>query len=164
MTFWAIFCTFTLLITQKIKILTRWKTPGDIIILHLCTTSDDHMVDDSWDMERDAQNFLWFQSIFCLFTPWTTWKIKISKKRKKHWKISSFYTCVPQMMIYNDMIYDMICHMIYDSWDMKGERHIFGHFGPFFALIPPKQPRKSTFWENEKKAWRYYHFMLLYHK
>ena len=34
---------------------------------------------------------------------------------------------------------------------MKGERHIFGHFGPFFALIPPKQPKKSTFGKMKKK-------------
>ena len=44
--FWAIFCFFPLLTTWKIKISKKWrkKTPGDIIILHLCTTNDDHDV------------------------------------------------------------------------------------------------------------------------
>ena len=38
--FWAIFCPFTPLAAQNIRILEKWKkTPGDIIILHICTTS-----------------------------------------------------------------------------------------------------------------------------
>ena len=40
---------------------------------------------------------------------------------------------------------------------------IFSRFGPFYVL-PSKQPRKSTFWKNEKHAWRYYHFTQVYHK
>ena len=30
------------------------------------------------------------------------------------------------------------------------------HYGPFCALSPPWQPRKSKFWKIEKKIWRYY--------
>ena len=33
------------------------KTPGDIIILHMRTTNDNHMVYGSWDMGHDGQNF-----------------------------------------------------------------------------------------------------------
>ena len=33
-------------------------TPGDIIILHLRTKSNNHMIYDSWDMERKRQNCL----------------------------------------------------------------------------------------------------------
>ena len=36
------------------------KAPGDIIILHMCTINDNPMLYDSWDMERDRQNFLLF--------------------------------------------------------------------------------------------------------
>ena len=36
---------------------------------------------------------------FCPFAPLTTRKIKILKKLKKGLEISSFYTCVPKMMI-----------------------------------------------------------------
>ena len=45
LSFWAIFCSFTSLTAQKIKILKKWKkTPGDIIILHKCTENPDHML------------------------------------------------------------------------------------------------------------------------
>ena len=43
------------------------KTPGDIIILHLCTTNDDYMIYGSWDMERDRQNFFVILDYFLLF-------------------------------------------------------------------------------------------------
>ena len=71
------------------------KTPEDIIILHKCTINDNHMMYGSWDMKRDRQNFLSFWTVFCLFTPLTTQKIKILKKWKKHLEILSFYTSVP---------------------------------------------------------------------
>ena len=34
------------------------KTPGDIIILHICTINDNHMMYGSWDVECNRQNFL----------------------------------------------------------------------------------------------------------
>ena len=43
------------------------KKPGDIIILHMCTTNDNHMMYSSWDMNQDGQNFLSFQTVFSLF-------------------------------------------------------------------------------------------------
>ena len=126
LSFWAIFCLLTLILTSKIKIWNKcntwryypithgyhkWRsydvwflkykaqqtvlfvilghflpfdppnnlknqsfekmklTPEDILILHLDTTNDDHMMYDSWDMERDRQNFLLFWIILCPFTP-----------------------------------------------------------------------------------------------
>ena len=62
---------------EKIKI-----RPGDIIVLHLCTTNDSHMMYGSWDMEHRRQNFLSLWTIFCPFTPLTSWKIKIMRKWK----------------------------------------------------------------------------------
>ena len=45
LSFWAIFCPFTLLTTQRIKSLKKWKkTLGDIIILHKCTKNHDCIV------------------------------------------------------------------------------------------------------------------------
>ena len=52
------------------------KNPGDIIILHMCTINDNHMMYESWVIEREKQNFLSFLTVFCLFTPLTTQKIK----------------------------------------------------------------------------------------
>ena len=71
------------------------ETPGGIIILHMCTINDNHMVYGSWDMECERQNFLSFWTIFCPFNPLTIHKIKILIKWKKSLEILSFYTCVP---------------------------------------------------------------------
>ena len=63
---------------EKIK-----KTPGDIIILHLCTTNDDHIMYGSWDIKRDKHNFLSFWAIFLAFYPHNNQKIKFQKKERK---------------------------------------------------------------------------------
>ena len=44
------------------------NTPGDIIILHCVRTkSNNHMIYDSWNMERNRQNCLSFWAIFLPF-------------------------------------------------------------------------------------------------
>ena len=68
-----------------------------------------------------------------------------------------------------DIIILLMCtindnHMMYGSWDIKRNRQIFCHFGPFFALLHPYQPKKSKFWKHEKTACRYYYFTHVYHK
>ena len=81
---------------QKIQNFEKMKKiPGDVIILHSCIINDNHMMYGSWDIKRDGQNFLLFWTIFCSFTPLTTWKIKILKNWKKRLGILSFYTGVP---------------------------------------------------------------------
>ena len=66
LSFWVIFCPFIPLANQKIKIFKKWKkTPGDIIILHLSTTNDNHMMYGSRDMAFNRQNLFWFWTIFC---------------------------------------------------------------------------------------------------
>ena len=89
--FWAIFCAFSPLTTWKIKILSFKKTPGYILILHICTINDKHMIYVSWDMECDRHNFYHY----LLNSP----KTQNSKKWKKCLEISSFYTCVLKIMI-----------------------------------------------------------------
>ena len=79
---------------EKIK-----KSSGEITTWHMCTINDNHMMHDPWDMKRDGQNFLSFWTVFCSFTPLTTRKTKILKNWKKHLEISSFYTCIPKVMI-----------------------------------------------------------------
>ena len=78
LSFWTVFCPFNPLTTRKIKILKKWeKTQENIIILHMCTINDNHIMYGSWDMKQDGQNFLSFWTVFCPFTPLTTRKIKI---------------------------------------------------------------------------------------
>ena len=81
--------------SEKMKKISR-----HIIFLQKCTKNHDHMLYCSWDMARDGCNcYFLFWAIFCPFTPLTAQKIKISKKWKEHLEISSFYTCVPKIMI-----------------------------------------------------------------
>ena len=130
LTFWTIFCPFTNLTTQKIKILEKKKKTacGDIIILHMCTINDTYMMYGFWDMECKRQNVLSFWVIFCPFIPLTTQKIKILKKWKnKCMDISSFYTCLPHVNIIWCMVPEILNAM----------DRIFCHIGPFFPLFPP---------------------------
>ena len=83
------------------------KTPGDIIILHKSTITDNHMMYDSWDMKHSRQNLL-FWAIFCPFTFLTIGKIKILKKWKKCLEKTSFYTGTPKIMI--------ICYTFPEIW------------------------------------------------
>ena len=61
-----------------------------------------------------------------------------------------FYTSVPKIMI--------IRYVVPETWRVTDVIFIF-HFGLFFALLPPFQPKK-----NEKNARRYHHFTQLYQK
>ena len=100
------------------------KKPGDIIILHMCTINDYHMMYSSWDMKHDRQNFFVILDLFCLFTPLTTQKIKILKK----------YT-------YNHTIqYNPV---LYCSWDTVHDRcnccfSFWAIFCPFTPLTVQK--------------------------
>ena len=56
--------------------------------------------------------------------------------------------------------------MIYSSWDIECDRLklvIMSHFLPFVSPST-KNPKKSEFWKNERKCWRYDHFTHLYQK
>ena len=64
----------------------------NIIILHMSTINDDHMIYVSWDMERDGQNFLSFLTIFWPFIPppGSQKKNKNFEKMKKAWRYYYF--------------------------------------------------------------------------
>ena len=116
----------------EIKILKKWKTLRDIIFLHMSTMNQNHMMYDSWDMERNRQNFFSFWTIFCpsIPPPLTTKRTKILKKWKKYPRdIIILHKCT-----INDN------HMICGSWDINCNRQIFfltlGHFLPFYPLPP----------------------------
>ena len=97
LSFWIVFCLFTALTTQKIKILKKWKNTWRYHHFTHVYHNDNHMMYGSWDMECD-RIFLSFWTVFCPFTTLRTQKTKILKKWKKnktkHMEILSFYTCV----------------------------------------------------------------------
>ena len=82
--------------SQKIRILKKWKkTSGDIIILHLRTTYNNHKMYSSWNMEHDRHNFCHFRHFLSFYSP-QAGKSKFWKNEKnKHLEILSIYTCVP---------------------------------------------------------------------
>ena len=90
LSFLTVFCPFTVLTTQKIKILKNWKkTTGDIIILHKCSKNHDHMLYCSLDMAHNrCKCYFSLWATFCPFTSLATQKIKIFKKMKKSLEIS----------------------------------------------------------------------------
>ena len=152
LSFRTIFCTLTVLTTQKIKNLKKIKkTPRDII-LHKCIINDNLMMYCSWDIRHDRQKFLSFYFL-------TIQKIKILKEWKKHLEISSFHKYAPKIMI--------ICYAVPEIWHMTHVILIF-HFGlflPFYPLPPPPPPltaQKIKISKNERKAWRYHHFTQVY--
>ena len=136
---------------KKMKQKTR-----DIIILHKCTKTHDHMLYCSWDLVHDGCNFYFsFWALFCPFTPHNSPKNENFKNMKKPLEKSSFYTSAPKIMV--------ICYVVLEIWHVTDIIVVF-NFGQFFALLPPWQPKKWKFQKNEKKTWRYHHFTQLYQK
>ena len=125
---------------EKVK-----KSPGYIIILHMCTKNHDHMLHCSWDMVRDGCNYFSFWAIFRPFSPPKALKIEILQKWKNCLEISSFYISVPKIMI-------SWCTVLGIWWTTD---LIISHFGILFALLPPLKPKISKFWKNEKNTWRF---------
>ena len=76
------------------------KTPGDIIILNMCTINGNRMTYDSLYMEQGGLNFFLILDHFLPFyLPKKKQKIKILKKWKKRPEISLFNTNVPTIMM-----------------------------------------------------------------
>ena len=91
----------------------------------------------SWDIKHDRQFFCHSGSFFAL-CPMNPENQNFGKMRKPPGDIIILHMCT---VIDN--------HMMYGTWDIKCD--IICHFGPFFALLPPEQPKKSKFNKNNKK-------------
>ena len=117
------------------------------LYIYMCTINEDHMIYGSWNIRCDRQKFLSFWAIFCPFSPLTTQKIPILTLEKKTWKYYHF-TNVHHTW------------QSYDIWFLRYEvqQIIFCHFGPFFALLPPTNPKNQNF--EKKKMSR--HIIILH--
>ena len=111
----AIFCTFTPLTAQQMKISNMKKKNKKTWRYHHFTQvhqNHDYPLYCSRDMARDRCNcYFHFELYFSLLPPppppLTVQKMKISQQRKNCQEISSFYTCVPKIMI---ICYTVLLH------------------------------------------------------
>ena len=103
----------------------------------------------SWDIERDGQKLLSLYTIFCPFTPLTTWKIKI-------WDIIILNKCTKN--------HD---HMLYCSWDMTCDRCYYFSFWAIFCPFIKKSDQKADQKIKIKKIKKHqeiHHFTKVYQK
>ena len=124
--FWACFCPFPPLTTQKIKILKKWKNTWryhNFTVVYQKWQSY-----DVWFLRYGVLlRFLSFWTIFCSFNSLRTQKIKILKTMKKH----PGDIIILHMCIINENL------MMYRSWDMEHDRHIFLSFWTIFCPFTP---------------------------
>ena len=113
LSFWVIFCTFTLLAIQKMKISIKLKKRLEISfytsvpkIMIICYT-----VPEIWHV-TDVIVIFHFGLFFALLPPLTAQKIKILKKMKK----------MPKHIIILHKCNKNHDHMLYCSWDMSLDR------------------------------------------
>ena len=92
------------------------------------------------ETQWDRQTILLFRAIFCPFNPLKTRKIKILKKSEIHLEMSSFYICVPKIMIW--------C-MLPEIWSITDI--IFYHFRSIFVVSAPENPGNQNFKKIKKK-------------
>ena len=117
------------------------KTPTAIIILHMCTINDNHMMYGCWDRKHDRQNFLSFWTIFSSFTSLTSSKIKTLEK----WKKTLGHIIILHICARNDN------RMIYGSWYMKCDRQNFLSLWTIFCpFTPPNNPKNQNFGKLKK--------------
>ena len=116
----ANFCFFTPLLASEIKIWKKCKkTPGHLILLHMCTINQDHMMYVYWDMKFNRQNFFVILGNFLPFYPLTPWKMKISKMKKNPGDIIIWHKCTKN--------HD---HLLYCSRDIAHDGcNCYFHFG-----------------------------------
>ena len=121
------------------------KTPGDIIILQLCTINDNIEWDMEWYILRYGVRWTEFVVVlghFLHFYPSNPENKNFEKNEEKKKIIkfilnffSSFYTSVSQIMI--------ICYIVPEIWHVTNV--IIFHFGLFFALLHPSRPKNQYF-------------------
>ena len=128
----------------KTKILKKWKD----VYRHYRFTYVYHkwQSQHAWLLRYGAQwrtDFLSFWTIFCPFTPRTTWNIKILRKWKKQLAISSFYTGSPKIMT--------MCYTVPEIWCMTNEGNFYFSFWAIFCSFTPLTTQKIKILKIWKK-------------
>ena len=98
------------------------QKPEYIIILHICTLNDSHMMYGSWNMERDGQNFLLLWIIFFDLLPEQS---KFWKNEKTAWRYYHFTRVYHKWQLYDAWF------LRYRAW--RTELFVtLDHFLPFY--------------------------------
>ena len=92
------------------------------------------MMYDSWDMLRDRQNFFWFWTIFCPFTP-----PPHPPNNPEHQNFGKMKK-IPRDIIIIHRCTINENHMIYGSWDRKCKRIFLSSCTTFCLFTPPPPP------------------------
>ena len=123
---------------------------------YMCTINEDHMLYASWNIRCDRQKFWSFWNIFCPFSLFTTWKIKVLSLKKMSKNIIILHICT--IILYICII---IWCMVPEIW--RATDIIIWNSGllPFY---PPYGHRKSKFWKKCKKDLKILLFYKLYHE
>ena len=99
---------------------------------------------DVWFLRYEVhkRKFFVILGYFLSFCPSNSLKNENFKKMKKHLEILSFNTSSPKIMIK--------WYMVPEIWRVADVIAIL-HFGPYFFLLPPSQPKKWKFQKKWKK-------------
>ena len=143
MSFYAIFCPFSQLTTQKIKILKLKKTSGDIITLHIFTINDNYRY-DVWFLRYGAK-----QTISCHSGPFFALLHPMHPENQIFGKMND--AC-------EDIVIVQMCTIneSHDVWFLRYEMQqteflvILDHFLPFYPR-PHNNPKNQNFEKLKKR-------------
>ena len=124
LSFWTIFCPFTLLTTQKIKSLKNWKKRQEILSFYTCVPQMIIIwciVPEIWSVKDKI--FCNFGRFFAFLLPNNPKNQNFGKMKKKTGDFTHVY--------HKWQSYD------YGSWDMKHDRQNFLSFWTVFCLFTP---------------------------
>ena len=125
----------------KINLFLKWKKyPGDIIILHKCTTNQNRMISISQDTGCDEWIFFFvILDQFFHFALKIAWRIKFEKMKRTP---VLFYTCVTKIMIW----------LFYSSWDKEQDRQrCLSFWAILCSFTPSPKNSKNQNFEKIKK-------------
>ena len=134
--FWVNFCLLTLLTTQKIKILKKWKNVWRYC--HFTLVYHKWQSYDVWFLRYGAwkTESLVILDIFCPFTSLTTQKnLNFEKMNETPGGIIILYKCPQNHIISSVPKIMIICFTVPEIWHILNVIFIF-HFELFFTLLP----------------------------
>ena len=116
----------------------KWKTPGDVILLHMCTINEDLMY-GSWDIRCNGQISFVILGLFLPFDPPNNPKNQNFEKWKDNWIYYHF------KLVYHK--WQSMC----DSWDTESNRQTFLSFWGIFCSFTPFTTSKIKVLKKMKK-------------